>query len=303
MLGARWCGEDQLIGWATAEDAGGAIIPPMITSAKVIDDSVTRFGHRLTTMEVTLHRFVLAEFNTHRAFSRNSASSRAIPVGKQLERVVKSPAFPLEWPSEQPGMQGGVPLEGEALEDAERLFFDAWYHTAYLVGKYLEEHPEKSDRLHKSLINRLLEPFMWHTIIVSATEWDNFFKQRCSPLAQPEIRVAAELMEQEFNSSEPRLIEDGDWHTPYIQDDERGLPLETRKQISVARCARVSYLTHDGVRDLEKDVELYERLVSSLPPHWSPLEHVARPKKYAGDEGSAITLGNFTGWVQMRHDR
>jgi thymidylate synthase ThyX len=301
----------------------------MQTSAKIIADSIDRHGNRLTTMEVTLHRFVLAEFNTHRVFSRNSASSRAIPVEKQLTKVVDSPAWPIEWPREQPGMQGGSELEDRDLALARGLFQVVWEDTTSTIQAYLDvvesRYPEdtpselKSHTLHKSLINRLLEPFMWHTIIVTSTEWENFFAQRCSPLAQPEIREAAYLMQREYRNSIPEVISEGHWHLPYVSGDEIDAVLLDNDQnwdltideryrilceVSAARCARVSYLTQDGVRDMGKDRELFERLATASPPHWSPLEHVARPIKRTEPsvENSVISLpGNFTGWVQLRH--
>ena len=134
-------------------------------------------------------------------------------------------------------------------------------------------------------------------VIVSSTDWDGFWEQRCSPLAQPEIRVAAEAMRAVFDASEPAEVGIGGWHLPYV-DAERDADLddEQRTRVSAARCARVSYLTHDGVRDVAKDLELYDRLVTARPPHWSPLEHVATPA--APD---AAVPGNFRGWQQLRH--
>ncbi len=262
-------------------------------TARIILDSISPEGKRLTTMEVTCHRFVLAEFNTHRVFSRNSASSRAIPVEKQLLKVTEYPAWPLEWPSEQPGMQGGVHLQDEDWADAQELFTQVWRDTTVAVQTYLKRHPEKHQRLHKSYINRLLEPFMWHTIIVSSTEWENFFTQRCSPLAQPEIRAVAEDMREALYTSVPMYTSREQWHLPFIQEDEKHLPLDDLIRVSVARCARVSYLTHDGVRDINVDIDLYNKLVTADPPHWSPLEHVATPMW--------LSSGNFEGWEQLRH--
>lgn len=272
----------------------------MSPSAKVILDSVNERGERLTTMEVTFHRFVLAEFNTHRVFSRNSASSRAIPVHKMLERAELDPAWPLVWPAEQKGMQGGEDLHGADLAYAQELFARIHNQTLLNIRSYLAwagNHPE-APRLHKSLINRLIEPFLWHTVIVSSTEWNNFFLQRCSPLAQPEIKAAADLMKHEYLKSVPRRLRQGDWHTPYIQDDEMDWPVERRQMVSAARCARVSYLTHDGVRDYTEDLELFHRLISARPGHWSPLEHVATPD----DGGRWAARGNFKGWAQLRHE-
>jgi len=288
----------------------------MVPDAKVIKDSIGPYGQRLTTMEVTFHRFVLAEFNTHRVFSRNSASSRAIPVERQLERVLQDPAWPLAWPREQRGMQGGGGLEGDDLLDAKDLFYDVWDETTKLVQQYIADHPDKSSRLHKSLINRLLEPFMWHTVIVSATEWQGFWDQRVSPLAQPEIHAPAELMLAAYESSVPDELGFDDWHLPYIeqQDYQAAVDLidhvpyswerqehddqviDIVKRVSVARSARVSFLNHDGTRDLIKDIELFDKLVSAKPLHASPLEHVARPTSFCS------TPGNFEGWLQWRHE-
>ena len=135
---------------------------------------------------------------------------------------------------------------------------------------------------------------MWHTVIVTATEWDNFFRLRLAENAQPEIRVAAQLMREAIDASRPEPVDIGSWHLPLIQEDERSLPIETQKMVSAARCARVSYLTHDGKRDIEKDIELCERLRSDR--HLSPFEHVATPS------GDAVFHANFRGWVQLRKE-
>lgn len=236
-----------------------------------------------------MSRFVLAEFNTHRMFSRNSASSRAIPLRKQLERVEEDPALPLEWASEKPGMQGGNEIDPASIEEA----IECWNRArteAMLCAKKLGELG-----VHKSVANRLLEPFMWHTVIVSSTEWSNFFGLRCSPLAQPEIRMAAEAMHAAFEQSTPEPVSFGAWHLPYMSEEEvADLGVDVAQKVSAARCARVSYLTHDGKRDPDKDLELYERLTVAQPPHASPLEHVATPE-------AGVRLGNFNGWRQLRH--
>lgn len=276
-------------------------------TAKVIADSVSPTGDRVTTIEVTTHRFILAEFNTHRAFSRNSASSRAIPYQKMRAKALETPALPLSWPAEQKGMQGGE----EAFPEAQREFEAVWLTARDKAVQVADQLHEMG--LHKSVINRILEPFLPHTIIVSATDWQGFWDQRCHPDAQPEIRVAAEVMRDAYNASTPLELEWGDWHLPYISDEERGeFPLKTRGldtgvyeglkllhinpllKISAARCARVSYLTHDGKRDVYKDIELFERLHTHTPPHASPLEHVARASYN-------YRKGNFHGFQQLRH--
>lgn len=282
-----------------------------MTYAKIIADSVSPNGDRLTTFEVRFHRFVLAEFNTHRVFSRNSASSRAIPVAKQIQRLYDDPAFPVSWPAEQSGMQGGVELDGSIAANAEQVWSDA-RDEAISTAENL-----RGKGVHKSVTNRLLEPFMWHTAVVTATAWDNFFGQRCNPLAQPEIRAAAEEMHRVFQESVPRQVHFEEWHLPYItQEDRNQAGLEALVQVSSARCARVSYLTQDGVRDLGADRALYARLTSATPMHASPLEHVATPRSSnwqevvvnpALESGPALRLqlpkyGNLIGWHQHRFD-
>ena len=257
-------------------------------SAKVLADSISPRGKRLTTLEVTFPRYVLAEFNTHRTFSRNSASSRAIPVKKQLDRILNDPFIGDHWGSNQPGMQAGAELNGEAREKA----IEIWREAGRAAVRAAEQLAELG--VHKQRTNRLLEPFMWHTVIVTATEWNNFFALRAHKDAQPEIRDAACAMRNAMDTSVPNSIDYGEWHTPLILPDE-DYPLEDKIKISVGRCARVSYLTHDGVRDPTKDIELYERLVEG--GHMSPLEHVARPR-----EDFELQLGNLADWHQHRAD-
>lgn len=258
--------------------------------ATVVLDSVSERGARVTTIEVTLHRFVLAELNTHRAFSRNSASSRAIPTRTQLLRVLEAPALPVEFGANRRGMQAGEPLAGDELGQAHAAWLRARDAAVDAARDLLELG------VHKQVVNRLLEPFMWHTVIVTATDWDGFWQQRCSPLAQPEIALAATAMREAHHASTPTPLPDGAWHTPYLRPDEADLPVETRKRVSAARCARVSYLTHNGRRDLVADEQLYDRLITADPPHWSPLEHVATP---AAEGDPAV--GNLRGWRQLRH--
>ena len=278
-------------------------------SAKVLADSLSPMGVRLTTMEVTLPRIVLAEFNTHRMLSRNSASSRAIPVEKMIRMVEEHPYIPTHWGKNQKGMQADQELTPEEQEKAKTAWLAArgraieWTKTMLDVG------------VHKQITNRLLEPFMWHTIIVSATDWDNFFHLRCHKDAHPEIRKAADLMKVAMDLSTPAPLEFHQWHLPLTTEEERkSVPTQDLIKISIGRCARVSYLTHDGQRDLDADVELFKRLLSS--GHMSPLEHVARPtmiedlpdrsENWEDQEQKVLEraakhyFGNFRGWLQYR---
>lgn len=263
-------------------------------NAKIVADSISKAGQRLTTMEVTFPRMVLAEFNTHRMFSRNSASSRAIPVAKQLERIKEDPFIPAYWGANQAGMQAHAELEGDAKEHAMSEWLAARDSAVSHVEKLLEIG------LHKQITNRLLEPFMWHTVIVTATDWSNFYALRANAMAQPEIRTIAEMMQATHTASTPVELDEGEWHLPLIQPEERDGTFEyseDARKISAARCARVSYLTHDGTRDLEADLVLYKRLTDG--GHMSPLEHVARPLT-SEELASGEYCGNFRGWMQLR---
>lgn len=274
----------------------------MSYAAAVLLDSVSPAGDRLTTFEVTYPRMVHSEFMTHRVFSRNAASSRAIPVAKMIQRVIDDPVIPVEWGINQAGMQATQFADDWTEQKAEATWLCA-RDEAVTAAQQLS-----GLGIHKQLANRVLEPFSWITVVVTSTDYLNYFAQRWdSPLAQPELRRIAGWMKDLYGASVPDILCCGDWHTPYIQPDESfennsprrsnlDLPaVEKRKQISVARCARVSYLTQNGVRDHEKDLELYERLVSARPLHASPLEHVATPVRGA-------QVGNLRGWRQMRHE-
>ena len=197
-------------------------------------DSVGENGERLTTIVGTLPRFMLPELNTHRVFSRNSASSRAIPMSKTIARVQNEPAIPVEFGSNKPGMQAGE--EDESVAKSAREVWLAARDTAV-------EHAQMMEHMgiHKQVTNRILEPFMWHEVVITATEWDGFFDQRVSELAQPEIRVFAEAVKEAMDASEPEEIGVDGWHLPFIQPDEKNLTHKVRVAASIARCARVSY--------------------------------------------------------------
>lgn len=276
--------------------------------AKILADSTSPHGVRLTTMEVVMPRIVLAEFNTHRMLSKSSASSRAIPVEKMLARVIDDPYIPEQWDRNGAGMQGHGLIEGDDALACEAEWLaardSAVEHTRRLLAL----------GIHKQTTNRLLEPFMWHTVIVTATEWSNFFNLRCHPAAHPAIRRTAEAMRDAMQASVPTRLEFGQWHLPLVDERDASVRTADKIKLSVARCARVSYLTHDGVRDPQADIDLHDRLLAS--GHCSPLEHAARPMttRDAGEllaqlygavavgpeDPARIFAGNFRGWVQYR---
>ena len=244
----------------------------MIT-AKIIADSISTNDVRITTMELNYPRFIHSEFMTHRMFSRNASSSRAIPVEKMLKQVQETPAMPIHWGRNQPGMQ--------AREETNALIRGCTREEQWLAVAKWSLHKARlfaESGYHKQIVNRLLEPFQYIKVIVTATEWDNFFKLRLHEDAQPEMMVLAEHMQAAMDNSVPAALQHGEWHLPYIGDlaygDDEWYPFTTEQAIkcSVARCARVSYLNHDNSNpSIEKDIDLYNKLLEA--GHMSPFEH------------------------------
>jgi thymidylate synthase ThyX len=227
---------------------------------------------------------------THRVFSRNASSSRAIPIAKQIDMVESQPVMPVEWGQNKPGMQAGEPLSRAAQTEAE----GEWE----LAMRDAVKHARKLKDLgvHKQIVNRLLEPFAYIKVIVTATEWQNFFDLRISPLAQPEIKKVAECILMAMSNSSP-IIRDplvNPLHAPYITVSElRAMDVHSAMMVSAARCARVSYLNHDGMDpNIDKDLALAKRLLDDK--HASCFEHQALANL------SRKFVRNFRGWTQHR---
>jgi len=267
--------------------------PSHITST-VIADSISSYGKRITTLQLTYPRFIHSEFMTHRVFSRNAASSRAIPVAKMIEQVRTDPAMPIYWGLNQPGMQASKEYDDPVVAETQ------WFVAARNASYQAEELAKLG--LHKQIVNRVLEPFQWMHTIVTATEWDNFFELRCHSDAQPEFQALANAMRTALGESVPvercgDMRCHGAWHLPYVSDDERAsIATSTLTKLSAARCARVSYLKHDGTApNGAEDTALFEKLVGGKPLHASPIEHQAWAAG-AEDRNSR----NFFGWHQYR---
>lgn len=270
-------------------------------SAEILADSVNPAGVRITTMQVRMPRFVLAEFNTHRVFSRNSASSRAIPVERRIAQVLEDPVIPLEWGRNRPGMQAT-----EIIDNAdEKLLCEAhWLQArdeAVAQAKWLSAFG-----IHKQVVNRLLEPWVWIDVVVTSTEWQNFFAQRNSELAQPEIRRVAELMQQERDDSVPVLLAVGEWHLPYVTPEDRAFLVgsmygsDAPARLSTARCARVSYKPFGPNGEplperVDRDINLFWKLREARPPHWSPFEHPAMAR-----DDAELHFSNLRGFTSYR---
>jgi thymidylate synthase ThyX len=274
-------------------------------SVVVIEDSLSQIGRtRLCTLQLTYWRAIHAELMTHRVLSRNASSSRAIPTERLLKQIETQPAKPVHWGRNQSGMQARDehdetivhPVTGDLLTREE-----AWVAAAKSSVGWARAFADAG--FHKQITNRISEPFSYISVVVSATQWDNFFELRAHEDAQPEIQDLAYTMKEAMRHSSPRLLHPGKlsdprvWHLPYVNMHERQSNSSSDLlAMSAARCARVSYLTHDRQHPKkEDDIALYRRLVESKPLHASPLEHQA----YAAM--AVQPSANFTGgWVQHR---
>lgn len=255
--------------------------------AKVIADSTNNFGNRITTLEVRYPRFIHSEIMTHRDRARNSASSRAIPWPKMMERVVEDPVIPIKFGSEQRGMQTGDGIDNEA--EAIKIWLEARDDAV--------RHADRLAKLgvHKSLCNRITEPWMWIVVVMTATKWNNLFRLRVHEDAEIHFQKIASMMQEVLAKSQPQEISLGKWHLPYVSAEESEDKTIDWPKVSTARCARVSYLTHDGKRDINKDIELFDRLCNGSGfGHWSPHEHPATPTT------PDVTSGPYRGWIQYR---
>lgn len=284
----------------------------MSITAKIIADSINPKNCRLTTFVLTFPRIVLAELNTHRVLSKNSASSRAIPFEKMLEMVKNNPFIPIKFQKDHSGMQGTEYFTGEEYQQCVKDWLSSRDAAVNSVTNF-------KNPVTKQLRNRILEPFMWHTVILSGTDFNNFFALRAHNDAEIHICELANKMLEEYNKSEPQSLKAGEWHIPFgdNMDNERICPLahrlsesrgnirgefngfdraslDIKMKIAVARCARISYYNFEGKDDYEADIKLCDRLFGSVPRHMSPTEHVAQSLN------SDSFYGNFRGFKQYR---
>lgn len=294
--------------------------------AEIIADSVNNEGSRLTTFRLHYPRFIHSEFMTHRMFSRNASSSRAIPVQKMISQISESPAKPIHWGANKPGMT--------ADSESDELIRDDLGHH-HRKEAYWQEAADEACRYamgfsqagyHKQIVNRITEPFQFMNVVATATDFDNFFFLRYHEDAQPEICELAKVMYEAYIDSEPELLQYGEWHTPYVEHERRGdsllyvsagdyIPWQDALKISASCCAQASYRKLDT--SLDKAFDIYDRLVESKPVHASPFEHIATPfsddetksrqklkrqMELLGIEGFDQVLynANFKGWNQYR---
>lgn len=259
-----------------------------LITAKVIADSTNWTGFRVTTLELEYPRYIHSELMTHRVFSRNAASSRAIPVDKMIDIIVNQREFFPIWTKSEKGMQGEIITDENTILMLNTEWKMARAHATHAAWNL------KRLGIHKQNINRLLEPYQFMKTLVTATDWDNFFDLRLAPDVMPEMQLLARKMKEALINSEPKKLEIGEWHLPYIKGDE-GFSIDEAKRISVSCCAQVSYRKLDTSK--EKALEIFNKLISGKNLHASAFEHVCTPiTNY-----DAPLLGNLKGWTQYRH--
>lgn len=326
-------------------------------------------GKEIITYELEYHRYIHAESKTHRRvsmgdeeiilqdnvavmddemLSRNAASSRAIPVSKMIDLVRTSPAVPIHWGKNQAGMQASEECDNKVWVEpvisncSDDCFngtpLEAWLNTVENVAHQADNFSKAG--YHKQITNRLLEPFQMIKVVVTATEWDNFFWLRFHKAAQPEIQELARCMLVAKKRSVAEVLNVGEWHTPYVahhrfednvlvyvnEKTQSGrlmtiLPysLEEALKISASCCAQVSYRKTDD--SLEKADKVWQMLTTDERIHSSPTEHQATPidrksvsnftffKDIKEDAQQGVThfdvngnlwSNNFCGWIQHR---
>lgn len=266
----------------------------LVITAKIVCDSTNPNETRITTFALTLPRIILAEVNTHRMLAKNASSSRAIPVSRMIQQVETNPFIPLVFGKNRKGMQSSEKLDQDEQAIAKQIWLEA-RDEAVIKAKALAELG-----VHKQHANRLLEPFMYTSVVITGTAWANFFALRYHQDAQPEFLLLASKMAKVFRESIPEPLPWGSWHLPFILKEEKAngdYKVNDLMKMSTARCARVSYMTHEGkVPSFEEDLELHDRLLLRDPKHATPSEHPA----FAYPEFSDQDTGCYTGWKPYR---
>ena len=268
---------------------------------KILADSLNvATGDRITTFELKMPKCLLAELNTHRMLSKNAGSSRAIPIKKVIERIKEDPYIP-QFTKHQKGMQGEI---GDRIfqVSAKHLWMkqlDAAIQTALDMEQL---------GVHKQNANRVLEPWMYVPVIVTGTEWSNFFNLRCAEPTHPDLRAIAREMKRQYDENEFKHLYPGEWHIPFSDGlmDRNQFKFRDALKIATARSARISYATHDGVFDYDRDFGLHDRLLEE--EHKSPFECSARavtskseyPEYSYLNAGTLVNTRNYRGWLSYR---
>ena len=310
--------------------------PKSEISAYVLADSVVN-DDRFTTFKLKYPRFIHGELMTHRALSRNAASSRAIPIEKMIDYIMRFPAMPSHWGKNQKGMQAEMEHNENIMETGGSFPEFVTREDYWLRARNAAVHHAKkfsAAGYHKQVVNRILEPYQTMDVVCSGTHFDNFFWLRCHKDAQPEIKILADAMFDALAKSTPKSLSAGEYHLPYVTDEvmeecnKRALtdnvnPLYLALRVSASCCAQVSYRLNDT--SIDKAINIYNRLVESEPMHASPFEHQARPITQEDiddfedfrnfgikpltplaithvDQNNRYWSGNIRGFIQHRHE-
>jgi len=289
----------------------------VILASRAINADGDDQGPPLYTIRMRYPRIIHSEIMTHRVFSRNARSSRAVPVKTMLLECTSMPFIPWHWGKNQSGMQADeectalIPYEGKGVYFSAATREQMWLHardTATNVAKAFMEAG-----YHKQIPNRLLEPFSWIDTLITSCEWDNFLWLRDHADAEPHLQDLARLVKQAIDNADVQILEPGEWHTPYIIPADRDTVENEYNdgqtpshvmlcKLSAARCARISYKPFNSDASYKRELERYDMLVSSDRVHASPLEHQATPDRLYGGEAweNKHLHGNLTGWIQFR---
>ncbi len=301
--------------------------------AEVILASKSKYALPIFTIRLRYPRIIHSEIMTHRVFSRNARSSRAVPVQTMLDEVRTKPFVPWHWGKNQKGMQAAEECNEPVLLDFVGNYWEtdipysreaSWLYARDYAVEVAEAFMTAG--YHKQIPNRLLEPFMWIDTLITATDWDNFLWLRDHKDAEPHLQDLARLVKQAMDSAKIRMLgEYGGWHLPYIRDEDfdwaykfisdrddvlvpdRQERARLLAKISAARCARISYKPFDGNASYEAELARYDSLINSDRVHASPVEHQAQADRHDPDypntgiwEGGDLR-GNFApGWIQYR---
>lgn len=288
-------------------------------SAKIIADSIGENAPRLTTLLLRYPRCIHSELMTHRTFSRNASSSRAIPVERLIQDILDDPFVPLHWGKNQKGMQAHEECHEEVFFDVPELKGACGYSREIAWLGHMKVAVEtarafSNSGYHKQIVNRLLEPWSHINVLVTATQWSNFLALRDHKDAEPHIQILAKQVRKAMNESKPHELSRNGWHLPFIEYDDAVAVFKRREELvedgedlnwplarlSAARCARTSYLTYEGKRPtIDEDMTLFKRLMGGKPIHASPVEHQAwLTSNFCTNKKLS---GNFaTGWGQFR---
>ena len=294
-------------------------------SATVLAHSIAAAsGIRFLSFEIEYPRFILAELNTHRMLSKNSSSSRAIPIKAMHDAIRSNTARPIHFGKNQPGMQAAEELDQASKESVIRVW-DAARDSAIALSAVLSDIGA-----HKQIANRVTEPYQMMKTVLSGTEFANLKWLRHHSDAQPEFYELLDVMIDAENNSSPVELYPGEWHLPYVEAERNQfgaleyfsatrepISLFDAKKISASCCAQTSYRKNDD--SLEKAQMVFARLIESQPCHSSPVEHQATPMKEHVVLGGAdlyperweegvthmdrqrqLWSGNLKGWIQHR---